>query len=124
MGASGDKKIGFEPYSDDHRWLIMADSSTSSYETGISLGKGGPLESDADHAATMGRWSSLMGAVAQVKNSGAAMSTVDTVINGFPTQTAGPFPDVVAATWWATHTSAQKTAWVNYIWTKLKHIDF
>jgi len=124
MGFGGNKKIEFEFYSDGHCWVVFSIASQSSYESGIALGKAGPLESDADHRATMGRWMAVLNAVGGVKFDSAAMSTLDTAINNLTTQTSGPFANQDAGDWWATFTSAQKLEWVDYIWLKAKHIRF
>lgn len=124
MGASGDKKIEFEILPSGQEWLTFSYASTTSNEIGIGLGKAGPLESDADHRATLGRWTSVLGAAAGVKFDGAAMSTLDTAINALATQAAGPFPNADAGDWWGTFTTAQKLEWVDVIWAKAKRIRF
>jgi hypothetical protein len=124
MGASGNKKIGFDLYSDGHEWLILSLASTSSNETGISLGKAGPLESDADHRATMGRWTTLTAAVIGVKFDGAAMSALDTAFNNLTTQTSGPFPSTDAGDWWNGFTNTEKLAWADHYWATVKRLRF
>lgn len=124
MGFGGNKKIEFEFYSDGHCWLVFSIASQSIYESGIALGKAGPLEGDADHRATMGRWVTVLNAVGGVKFDSAAMSTLDTAMNNLTTQTSGPFANQDAGDWWATFTSAQKLEWADYIWLKAKHVRF
>lgn len=125
MGFGGDKKIEFEVVtSDGHEWLTITFASPTVYESGISLGKAGPLESDADHRATMGRWTSVLAAAAGVKFDGANMSTLDTAFNNLATQTSGPFANEDAGDWWATFTTAQKLEWVDVIWAKAKRVRF
>lgn len=121
MGASGDKKIGFE-FSGGSRWMVLSMASTSTNETGTSLGKAGPLETDADTRATLGRWVTLTTAVIGVKLDGAAMSTLDSAFSGISTQSGGPFPGVAPGTWWSGLSSADKTAWVDVYWTTVKHL--
>lgn len=123
MGFGGDKKIEFEFYGGSG-WLVLAFASPTIYESGIALGKAGPLESDADHRATMGRWTAVLGAVGSVKFDSAAMSTLDTAMNNLTTQTTGPFANQDAGDWWATFTTTQKLEWVDYIWWKAKHVRF
>ena len=124
MGFGGNKKIEFEFYSDGHCWVVFSIASQSIYESGIALGKAGPLESDSDHRTTMGRWTAVLNAVGGVKFDSAAMSTLDTAMNNLTTQTSGPFANQDAGDWWATFTSAQKLEWVDYIWLKAKHVRF
>ena len=124
MGFGGDKKIEFEIMTSGQEWLTFSFASTSTNETGIGLGKAGPLESDADHRATMGRWTAVLGAVGSVKFDSAAMSTLDTAMNNLTTQTGGPFPNQDAGDWWGTFTTAQKLEWVDIIWAKAKRIRF
>ena len=123
MGFGGDKKIEFEFYGGSG-WLVLAFASPTIYESGIALGKAGPLESDADHRATMGRWTAVLGAVGSVKFDSAAMSTLDTAMNNLTTQTTGPFANQDAGDWWAPFTTTQKLEWVDYIWWKAKHVRF
>ena len=123
MGFGGDKKIEFEFYGGSG-WLVLAFASPTIYESGIALGKAGPLESDADHRATMGRWTAVLGAVGSVKFDSAAMSTLDTAMNNRTTQTTGPFANRDAGDWWASFTTTQKLEWVDYIWWKAKHVRF
>ena len=124
MGFGGDKKIVFETTTTGQEWLTISFASTTSFETGIALGKAGPLESDADHRATMGRWTSIVSAVSGVKFDGAAMSTLDAAFNSLTTQTSGPFPNQDAGDWWNAFTSAQKLEWVDAIWAKAKRVRF